>query len=332
MTACPLVMRTGSAARRARVLGPLALAIAGSLPGLPSPAFGEDGPRLYVHLEIPGRFQYSGDPAQVSILFKNEGKAPWVNPGIDIEAGLLVFDSEGAKIEKAKVPPAPRDGQPKILEPNAFFGKIINLSQHFPGIAAVGTYRITWSAPNIPEQSLATRIIKKYDPAHDYQAVIDTEFGRIVIEFYRDLAPFHTKNFIDLVNLNFYDGLLIHRIVKGEMIFGGSPTGDERGSPGYNMPQEPNGLKVLPGVVAQVRNSQTGADESGSIFMIAATAQPDLDGRVTVFGRVVEGLDTVKAITNVPTTGGPARAASRPIKDVTMRKIEIREKKPAKTS
>ena len=179
----------------------------------------------------------------------------------------------------------------------------------------------------MPEQSLATRIIKKYDPDKDYQAVIETDFGRIVLEFYKDLAPFHTRNFIDLANLKFYDGLLFHRIVKGEMIFGGSPTGDERGSPGYNVAPEPNGLKVLPGVVAQVRNTQTGADESGSIFMIAATALPDLDARVTVFGRVVEGLDTVKAITNLPTVGSAPRAASRPIKDVTIKKVEIQEKK-----
>jgi len=332
MTACPLEVRKGPSAGRARVSGLLSLAIAGSLLGLSTPARGQDGPKLYVHLETPGRFQYSGDPVQISILFKNEGKAQWVNPGIDIEAGLQMFGSDGAKLEKAKMPPASKDGQPKLLDPNAFFGKIINLSQYFPKTTAIGTYRITWSAPDIPEQSLATRIIKKYDATRDYQAVIDTDFGKVVIEFYRDLAPFHTKNFIDLVNLDFYQGLLVHRIVKGEMIFAGSPTGDERGSPGYNMPQEPNGLKVLPGVVAQVRNSQTGADESGSIIMIAATAQPDLDGRVTVFGRVVEGLDTVKAISNVPTTGGQARAASRPIKDVTIKKIEIREKKPAKSS
>ena len=61
--------------------------------------------------------------------------------------------------------------------------------------------------------------------------------------------------------------------------------------------------------------------------MIAATAQPDMDGRVTVFARVVEGLDTVKTIANVPTVGGAPRAASRPIKDVAIKKIEIREKK-----
>jgi len=319
--------RAGSAARLAGALVPLSVTLAGALLSVPSPALGEDTPKLYVHIETPGRFSYSGDSTQVSILFKNEGAAAWVNPGLDIEGGFQVLDSAGNKLERAKVPSASKDGQPKVLEPNAFFGKIVNLNQYFPKIAATGTYRITWSAPGITEQSLATRIIKKYDSTKDYQAVIDTDFGRIVIEFYKDLAPFHTRNFIDLANLNFYDGLLFHRIVKGEMIFGGSPTGDERGSPGYNVPPEPNGLKVLPGVVAQVRNSQTGADESGSIFMIAATAQADLDGRATVFGRVVEGLDTVKAITNVPTVGSAPRAASRPIKDVTIKNIEIREKK-----
>jgi peptidyl-prolyl cis-trans isomerase B (cyclophilin B) len=289
---------------------------------------GEDGPKLYVHLETPGRFSYSGDPAQVSILLKNEGNAPWINPGIDIEAGFQVFDSDGKKLEKGKPAPFSKDSQPKHLEPNAYFGRIVDLAALFPKMGAIGTYRITWSAPSIPEQSLATRVIRKYDPKKDYQAVIETDFGKVVLEFYKDLAPFHVKNFIDLANLGFYDNLLFHRIIKNEMAFGGSPTGDERGSPGYNIIPEPNGLKVLPGVLAQVRNSQTGADESGCIFMIAVTAQPDMDGRVTVFGRVVDGLDTIKAITNVPTVGGPPRAAARPIKDVVMRRLEIREKKP----
>jgi peptidyl-prolyl cis-trans isomerase B (cyclophilin B) len=312
--------------QRARLLAAISFALAAA--AIAPRAFGEEGPKLYVHIETPGRFSYAGDPTQVSFLLKNEGKAPWTNPGIDVEAGFEVFDGDGTKLEKTKIGPSSKDTQPKVLEPNAYFGKIVNLNQQFPKISGIGTYRITWSGPGIPEQTLATRIIRKYDPSKDYQAVVDTDFGRIVIDFYKDLAPFHTRNFIDLVNLDFYNGLLFHRIVKGESIFGGSPTADERGSPGYNVPPEPNGLKVLPGVVAQVRNSQTGADESGSIFMIAATAQPDMDGRVTVFARVVEGLDTVKTIANVPTVGSAPRTASRPIKDVTIKKIEIREKKP----
>jgi cyclophilin family peptidyl-prolyl cis-trans isomerase len=327
MTACSQFKRARPAARLAGVLVSLSIAVSGALLTHPSPALAEDAPKLYVHIETASRFSYSGDPTQVSFLLKNEGAAPWTNPGIDIEAGFQVLDSQGKKLEKSKIPATLKDGQPKVLEPNAYFGKIVNLNQLFPKISSIGTYRITWSGAGMPEQSVATRIIKKYDSEKDYQAVIDTDFGRIVLEFYKDLAPFHTRNFIDLANLKFYDGLLFHRIVKGEMIFGGSPTGDERGSPGYNVVPEPNGLKVLPGVVAQVRNSQTGADESGSIFMIAATALPDLDARVTVFGRVVEGLDTVKAITNLPTVGSAPRAASRPIKDVTIKKVEIVEKK-----
>ncbi len=328
MTACPHGKHAGSA----RVLVPLFIALAAALSSVPSPVLGADGPKLYVELQARSRFSYSGDPTQVSILFKNEGNAPWINAGMDIEGGFQVYDSDGKKLERGKIPALSKDGQPKVLEPNGFFGRIVNLDTFFPKINGIGTYRVTWASGGVPEQTLAMRIIKKYDPTHDYQAVIDTDFGKIVIEFYRELAPFHTKNFIDLANLSFYDGLLFHRIVKGEMILGGSPTGDERGSPGYNIPGEPTGLKVLPGVVAQVRNSQTGADESGSIFMITATAQPDLDSRVTVFGRVVEGLDTVKAISNVPTVGGPPRAASRPIKDIVIKKVEIRDKKPAKSS
>ena len=321
-----------SACTKQRARFAAAISFAAALSATPQ-VFGEDAPnKLYVHIETPGRFSYAGDATQVSILIKNEGKTTWTNPGIDIDAGFEAVDSNGAKLEKTKPGPLSRDTQPKALEPNAYFGKIVNLDSIFPRINTLGSYRITWSAAGLPEQTLVTRIIKKYDPARDYQAVIETDFGKVVLEFYKDLAPFHVKNFIDLANQDFYNGLLFHRIIKGEAIFGGSPTGDENGSPGYTVFPELSGLKVLPGMLAQVRNARTGSDESGSIFMLAATAQPDMDGRVTVFARVVEGLETVKAITNLPTVGGPPRAASRPIKDVVIKKIEIREKKSAKSS
>lgn len=314
---------------RIRVL-PVLLVCAAAVAAHTPDVLGVDAPKLYVELGTPGRFSYSGDPTQVSILFKNEGTGIWTNPGMDIEGGFQVYDSDAKKLERSKAPAVARDSQPKTLEPNAYFGKIVNLNSLFPKITAIGSYRITWSADGVPEQTIVTKIIKKYDPKVEYQGVIETDFGKIVIEFYKDLAPFHVKNFIDLVNQSFYDGLLFHRIIKSEVVFGGSPTGDEFGSPGYLIPPERNGLKVLPGSIAQVRNSQTGLDESGSIFLIAAAPQSDLDNRVTVFARVIEGLETVKTISGLPTVGGPPRSATRPIKDVVIRKIEIREKKPAK--
>ena len=285
------------------------------------------GPKIYVHLETPGRLSYAGDPNRVTILLKNEGTENWNNPGLEIEAGFQVYDSSGKKLEKQSAPKSLKEGQPKILEPEAYFGSIIDLNSMFPAMTKVGSYRVTWSAPDLPEKTIVTRVIKKYDLARDYRATIDTEFGKIVIEFYKDLAPMHVKNFIDLANQGFYDGRLFHRTIKGEMVFAGSPTGDERGSPGYNLTPEMNGLKILPGSIAQVRNALTGAEESGSIFMIAATAQPDMDNRYTVFARVVEGLETVKAISNLPNAGGTTGMASRPIRDVVMKTVGINEKK-----
>ncbi len=284
-----------------------------------------EGAKLYVHLETPGRLSYSGDTSQVTILFKNIGTENWDNPGMEIEAGFQVYRSDGKALKKSDVSPAMPEAQPRMLEPNGYFGKVINLNELFPDMVKIDSYRITWAGEGVTEQSVVSRVIKRYDKEHDYQAIIDTEFGRIVLEFYKDLAPLHVKNFIDLANQGFYDGKLFHRTIKGEAIFGGSPTADERG-PGYNIPPEPNGLKILAGSVAQVRNSVSGANESGSIFMIAATGQPSMDSRFTVFARVTEGLEAVKAITNLPSIGGTTRVASRPIRDVLMKRVEIRDK------
>lgn len=310
--------------RRPRRLLVVVAAIAAGivLPGIAQ----EQGPKLYVHLEMQGRLAYAGDPNQVTVMFKNIGTENWTNPGMQIEEGLQVFDSAGKEVKRAKIPASSKDSQPQVLEPNAYFGKMINLTSLFPDTKTIDSYRVTWSGPDGKEHSVVSRVIRKYDPDMTYQGVINTEFGKIVVEFYKDLAPLHVKNFIDLANQGFYDGKLFHRTIKGEAIFGGSPSGDERG-PGYNIPPEPNGLKILAGSIAQVRNSLTGANESGSIFMIAAAEQPGMEGRFTVFARVVEGLETVKAITNLPSIGGDARIASRPIRDVIMKTVEIREKK-----
>jgi peptidyl-prolyl cis-trans isomerase B (cyclophilin B) len=320
-----------SSIRRPSAPWSLVVAVVIASAGLSVPALSQEAPKLYVYMETAGRYSYAGDPTQVSILFKNVGTARWTNSGMDIAGGFEVFDSEGRKLEKVEAPALVQETQPKVLEPNAFFGQIIDLQKIFPKINTIGSYRITWSAPGVPQQSMVAKVIRKHDPERDYQATIETEFGNIVLDFYKELAPVHVKNFIDLANQGFYDErTMFHRIIKDQIAFGGSPTGDERGSPGYNLPPEPNGLKILTGSVAQVRNSLTGLNESGSIFLIAASSQPQMDGRHTVFARVVEGLETLKTITGLPTASGGAGVAARPIKDVTIKKIQIREKKSSR--
>lgn len=307
-----------------------ALVLASAPSAAPAQEASKGNPDLYVHLETRQALIYTGDPHEVTILFKNNGKETWTNPGMEIESGFQVFDSDGKKLERAKNPASLKDAQPKVLEPNGYFGKIVDLNALFPKMTALGVYKITWSGPGVSEKTINSRVIKKYDPARDYQAVIDTEFGPIVLEFYKDLAPLHVKNFIDLANQGYFDQKIFHRIIKGEAAFGGSSTGDERGGPGYTIPSEPNGLKILAGSVAQVRNNYTGPEESGGIFMVAVAPQPEMDNRYTVFARISSGLETVKAITNLPTAGGGGgRVAARPIRDVVMKKVEIREKTAA---
>ena len=337
MTARTLPLRRIRPIAMASVMALLAAVTTGAQEKKPEPPKGEPKAPLYVHIETRSVLTYAGDPNEVTILFQNDSKENWTNPGMEIESGFQVFDSEGKKLEKAKSPVSLKEAQPKVLEPKGYFGKIVDLNTLFPRMNAIGTYKITWSAAGLPEKTIMSRVIKKYDPARDYQAVVDTDFGSVVLEFYKDLAPAHVKNFIDLANQGFYDQKIVHRIIKGEAIFGGSRTGDERGGPGYTLTPEPNGLKILAGSVAQVRNSYTGAEESGSIFMVAAVPQPEMDDRYTVFARVAQGLETIKAISNLPTAGGPGgKVAARPIRDVTIKKIEIREKKsdskPAKAS
>ena len=340
MTASPLPLRRVRPAAMAGALVLLAAVTTGA-PGAQEKkpeAPKADAPKgpLYVHIETRSVLTYSGDPNEVTILFQNDSKENWPNPGMEIESGFQVFDSEGKKLEKLKSPVSVKEAQPKLLEPKGYFGKIIDLNTLFPKMSAIGTYKITWTSAGLPEKTIMSRVIKKYDATRDYQAVFETDFGNVVLEFYKDLAPAHVKNFIDLANQGYYDKQIIHRIIKGEAIFGGSRTGDERGGPGYTLNPEPNGLKVLAGSVAQVRNSYTGAEESGSIFMVAAVPQPEMDDRYTVFARVAQGLETVKAISNLPTAGGSGgKVAARPIRDVVIKKVEIREKKsdkPAKAS
>ena len=183
------------------------------------PASAQEGAKLFVELDAPGRLAYTGDPNRVSILFKNIGGTPWTNPGMNLEDGLQVYNSEGRELKKIETQASARESQPQILEPNGYFGKVINLNLLFPDMKKAGSYRITWSGPGVEEQSIVSRVIKKYDQALNYQGVIHTEFGNIVVEFYKDLAPRHVKNFIDLANQGFYDGKLFHRTIKGSSFY-----------------------------------------------------------------------------------------------------------------
>lgn len=128
----------------------------------------------------------------------------------------------------------------------------------------------------------------------DLQAVIETERGNVVIEFYPQDAPKTVVNFVTLARKGFYDRLTFHRVEPEFVVQGGDPKGTGEGGPGYTIPAEFNKQKHLRGTVAMARTSDP--NSAGSQFYICLSPQPSLDNSYTVFGQVVKGMENVDKI------------------------------------
>ena len=125
-------------------------------------------------------------------------------------------------------------------------------------------------------------------------ALFDTARGPIKIELYPDKAPLTVANFVNLAKRGFYNGLSFHRVIADFMIQGGCPQGSGTGGPGYKFEDETdNGVRHERGVLSM---ANAGPNTNGSQFFITHVATPWLDGKHTVFGKVVEGIDVVDAV------------------------------------
>ena len=144
-----------------------------------------------------------------------------------------------------------------------------------------------------------------------------TNKGVFVAEMFEDKAPLTTKNFIELVEKGFYDGIIFHRVIDGFMIQGGDPTGTGMGGPGYKIKDEfGEGLKHDDEGILSMANA--GPRTGGSQFFITLAPTPWLNGHHAIFGKVVEGMDVVRLIGVVPTA-----FRDRPREAVTMEKVEV---------
>jgi peptidyl-prolyl cis-trans isomerase B (cyclophilin B) len=135
--------------------------------------------------------------------------------------------------------------------------------------------------------------------------VITTNLGRIVLKFFPDVAPGHVANYVKLAKKGFYDGTKFHRVIPGFMIQGGDPNtkGADRstygqGGPGYTIKAEFNGTPHTRGILSMARTQDP--DTAGSQFFICVADVHQLDNQYTVFGEVVDGMDVVDKIVNLP--------------------------------
>src|SRR5574341_2539242 len=142
-----------------------------------------------------------------------------------------------------------------------------------------------WKTP--PEMAI--------DPIKAYRVKMNTNKGLIELELYPQHAPKTVNNFVFLARQGFYDGVTYHRVIANFVIQGGDPTGSGSGGPGYRFEDETRGnpLRHETGAISM---ANAGPNTNGSQFFITHSPQPHLDGKHTVFGKVVVGQDVVNAL------------------------------------
>ncbi len=142
-----------------------------------------------------------------------------------------------------------------------------------------------WSTP--PEMQI--------DPAKNYKAHMETDKGTMVIELFADKTPITVNNFVFLAREGYYDNVIFHRVIADFMVQGGDPTGTGRGGPGYKFQDEfvPSLKHDKQGILSM---ANAGPFTNGSQFFITHGPTPHLNGKHTVFGQVVEGLDVLMSI------------------------------------
>ena len=156
----------------------------------------------------------------------------------------------------------------------------------------------------------------------------------IKAELYPEIAPISVNNFISLIQKNFYDGLIFHRVIKNFMIQGGDPEGTGMGGPGYSIRGEftqngyPNDLKHTAGVLSMARSMHP--DSAGSQFFIMHKDSPHLDGAYAAFGKVTEGMDAVNKIAETATDFSDRPIEPQVIDTVTVETFGVEYPEPEK--
>jgi cyclophilin family peptidyl-prolyl cis-trans isomerase len=148
-------------------------------------------------------------------------------------------------------------------------------------------------------------------------ALFETTHGDFRVELFEARAPITTGNFVELIEKGFYNDIVFHRVIDGFMIQGGCPQGTGTGGPGYKIKDEfhPELRHTEEGILSM---ANAGPNTGGSQFFVTLAATPWLDGKHAVFGKVVDGMDVVRAIGKVPTGRG-----DRPNEPVVMKKVTL---------
>jgi cyclophilin family peptidyl-prolyl cis-trans isomerase len=196
--------------------------------------------------------------------------------------------------------PAPVEQKPK--EAPAAKSPLAQLDEY------LASARIDKSKPDWKQHLPAPKVLAFDDRKYHWK--LTTNVGELKILLHTKQTPMHCTSVVYLTTLGFYDGLIFHRVIKGRDAQSGDPTGNGSGTPGYRVPLEvtPSLKHDKRGIVSTPRLQDP--NSAGSQFFILFQPQPELDGKYTVFGELVSGMDTLEAIEDVadrdPMVGKPS--------------------------
>jgi peptidylprolyl isomerase len=165
-----------------------------------------------------------------------------------------------------------------------------------PAARATGSPAAATPQPTMPAgKTYPSAPAMTIDPSKSYFATIKTAKGDIRIQLFPDIAPQTVNSFVFLARDGYFDGVTFHRVIADGVAQTGDPTGSGRGSPGYIIPDEFSDRPYDTGVVGMANTGRP--NSNGSQFFITYSRQASFDGKYTVFGQVVEGMEVAKALT-----------------------------------
>ncbi len=166
------------------------------------------------------------------------------------------------------------------------------------------------------------------------EATVTTDRGDLVVRFHADKAPRHVRNFAELAQKGFYDGVAFHRVIRNFMVQTGCPNSREgesgtpgTGGPGYQIDAEFNDVKHERGVLSMAR-AQDPNSAGSQFFIVHADHVESLDGNYTAFGYLKDGLDVLDAIATVECDFGSGGERSKPVERITIQGVALREAEP----
>ncbi len=272
---------------------------------------------------VPGREM----PVRFTMVNSSETEISLDEP-VDYLAGLEIRDPQGRVI---KAPGKLREVMRRHkLGAYGFLGRKINVSRLLSIDAEKeGRYTLRWHFQDLVSDEISVYVIR------EWRAVIETTKGRVVVEFLPEVAPRHVIQFLNLARSGFYKDALFYRVIPGFVLQGGHPTSEEKPAP---VKAEFSKEKHVRGTVSMARGEDP--DSATSEFFFCLGAAPQLDGKYSVFGRVVEGDEVLQTISSSRTDHDPCSGCGRelpgkptqhcgvhhkdrPVEDILIRSIQL---------